>query len=137
MKSVYFPMIFTTVTHPNYWTVIELWRKKGFISKGGFNKFIKDVYLANACIFLLAFLHKSVKCWSNVNFEWNLTSKIFLRSIFFIWKRFTFKHTLWLVLTRKWPLLALPFKRFFSSHVSKDTEACFRDSTTSTFLAER
>ena len=42
------------------------------------------------------------------------------------------------MLTRKWHLTALPFKRLFSSHLNRDTEAHSRDSViSSTFLAER
>ena len=42
------------------------------------------------------------------------------------------------MLTRKWHLSALPFKRLFSNHLNRDTEARSRDSiTSSTFLSER
>ena len=42
------------------------------------------------------------------------------------------------MLTRKWYLSALPFKRLVSNHLNRDTEARSRDSITcSTFLAER
>ena len=63
--------------------------------------------------------------------------KVFTVAVFYL-KSFTFKLTSWIVLTRKWHLLALPFKRLFSNHLNKDTEARSRDSITcSSFLAER
>ena len=68
-----------------------------FISKRRFDKVIKGVTLANACIFLLALLQKSVICWSNLSLESNLTPKSFLQSLLFILKLFTFKLTSWLV----------------------------------------
>ena len=81
------------------------------------------------CIFLLALMHKSVLGWSNLSLESNLMRKGFSQSLFFIIKLFTFKFTSWLVLTRKWHLLALPFQ---------NTEAGSSDSITSfTVLAER
>ena len=88
--------------------------------------------------FWLALLHKSVLCWSNLSLESNLTPKSFSQSLFFILKLFTFKFTTWLVLTRKWHLATLPFKRLFSNHLNRDIEACSTDFiTSSTFLAER
>ena len=43
----------------------------------------------------------------------------------------------WSVLTRKWDLLALPFKRLCSNYLNRDNNACSRDPlTSSTFLAD-
>ena len=75
--------------------------KKEFISKHRFNKFIKGVTLASACIFLHIFytyfstqcvyfstavLHRSVICGSNLSLESNLTPKSFFTVAVFCFK---------------------------------------------------
>ena len=62
MKPVYFPIIFTAVTHPSQWTVIKLLLKQEFIREHRFDKFIKCLTLATACILLLALILKSAIC---------------------------------------------------------------------------
>ena len=81
MKPVHFPIVLTTMTHPNQWTV-----KKEYISKRRFDKLIKGVTLASVCIFLLVLLHRSVICSSNLSLESNLTRKSFSQSLFFYFK---------------------------------------------------
>ena len=63
MKHVYFPIITTTMAHPNDWAIAELWGKKAFVNNVLFLNPIKEGTLANADIFLLAFLRKS-DMWS-------------------------------------------------------------------------
>ena len=81
MKHVYFPIITTTMAHPTEWAVAQLWGEKALINNFILLNPIKGVSVANADIFLLAFLHKSVK--------WSLKFKF--TSIF---TRNTFSHSL-------------------------------------------
>ena len=118
-----------------------MWLKKELITKCYFDKFIKDVTLASTCIFLLAILGKSELCWPNLSLESNLTPNRFsqpLLFVFFILKLFTVKLTSCQVLTRKWLLLSLPFKRLFWNYMDINTEARSRVfMKSSTFSAEK
>ena len=81
MKQVYFPIITTTIAHPNEWAVAQLWDEKAVIDNFILLNPIKGVTVANADIFLLAFLHKSVKWWLKFKFTSIFTRDTFSHSL--------------------------------------------------------
>ena len=59
MESIYFPIVCSAMTHPYSGAIVKLRPKNEFISMRFLFIFVTVAILANALVFLLAFLHMS------------------------------------------------------------------------------
>ena len=96
--------------------------------------FVKGDILANALIFVLAFLHMSETLQSNVSSLSILTSNNFSQSLFSLGNSLIFIFAFSSVLTIKCHLSGLPLNKLSLNHFSKLLDAFSRESIKSSIL---
>ena len=102
--------------------------KKAFISMRFYAMSMYGVTLAKPELFLPSFLQMLVMWSSKINFLWShFTPNSFSVSLLSVLKPSTYILTLSFVLTNKWHLSRLLFKRLFLTHANKSWDTYSRD----------